>query len=113
MGLIGLVVSAFILIFGMFAIGAHSGDDVPFWLAGGLMSLFAVLFLITSLPCILAGYGLLRKRHWGRVLAIIVSALNLASFPLGTALGVYGLIVLLNDDSRRVFDQERVSPHHA
>jgi hypothetical protein len=113
MGLIGLLVTALILVFGMFAIGAHSGEEIPFWLAGGLMSLFAIIFLVTSLPCILAGYGLIKRRHWGRILAIIVSALNLASFPFGTALGVYGLVILLNDQSRQVFESNQITPHHA
>jgi hypothetical protein len=35
---------------------------------------------------------------------IVISALHLLSFPIGTALGVYGLWVLLNEQSRRLLE---------
>jgi hypothetical protein len=67
---------------------------------GGII--FLVL-LITSLPAIIAGIGLLRMASWSRIVAIIVSALHLVSFPIGTALGVYGLWVLLSDETVSYF----------
>jgi nitrate reductase gamma subunit len=59
----------------------------------------------------LAGYGLLKQRQWGRVVAIVVGVLNLFAFPLGTTLGVYALVVLLHGDCNRIFD--RSSRQHA
>jgi len=49
-----------------------------------------------------AGWGLLKRRQWGRILAIVVSVLYL---PLGYALllGIYGLIVLLWPGAAREF----------
>ena len=41
---------------------------------------------------------------WARILTIVLSALNLINIPFGTALGVYGLWVLLNKDTERLFD---------
>jgi hypothetical protein len=35
---------------------------------------------------------------------IIISVLHLFSVPLGTALGVYGLWVLFNDEARRILE---------
>ena len=55
--------------------------------------LFVVL-MVTSLPNIIAGIGLLSFRPWARILTLILSALNLLQVPLGTALGVYGFWVL-------------------
>ena len=69
-------------------------------LVGGII--FFVL-LITSLPAIVTGIGLLRMASWSRIVAIIVSALHLFSFPLGTALGVYGLWVLLSRETVSCF----------
>ena len=46
------------------------------------------------------------RRVYGSALAIAAIALavpNLVIVPFGTALGVYGLWVLLNDDARRQF----------
>lgn len=43
-----------------------------------------------------AGFGLLQKTTWGRVVAIIAGCIALIHFPFGTALGIWTLVVLLN-----------------
>jgi hypothetical protein len=60
---------------------------------------FSILLLILSVPAIIAGIGLIRFRPWARILAIIVSVLHLLNFPIGTALGIYGLWVLISQES--------------
>jgi hypothetical protein len=62
------------------------------------------LFGIFALPGLLTGYGLLTYRPWGRILGIVLSALNLINIPVGTLLGAYGLWVLLSKDTERLFD---------
>lgn len=42
-----------------------------------------------------AGWGLLKLRSWGRTVAIVMGVLVLLHPPLGTALGIYTLWVLL------------------
>ena len=42
-------------------------------------------------------------RAHGRAAALALAVPNLVIVPFGTALGVYTLWVLLNDDARRVF----------
>ncbi len=73
-----------------------------------LLGLFGVgLFLLIALlsvPGILAGVGLLKFRNWGRILGIVVSALNLLHFPVGTAFGVYGLWVLFQKETEALFE---------
>ncbi len=64
----------------------------------------AVFLLVLSLPGIIGGWGLLNFRPWARVLMIVISVLNLLHIPFGTALGVYGLWVLLSDEGRRLFE---------
>ncbi len=72
-----------------------------------IISLFggalAVFFLILSIPSIIAGVGLLKMAPWARVLGIVVSALHLFSIPFGTALGIYGLWVLLSSETLPLF----------
>ncbi len=63
----------------------------------------AIFFLVIAVPGIIGGWGLLNFRPWARILIIIVSVLHLLHIPLGTALGVYGLWTLLNDETRRLF----------
>ena len=64
----------------------------------------AIFFILLALPSILGGWGLLNYRPWSRVLMIVMSALHLLHVPLGTALGIYGLWVLLNEETRRILE---------
>jgi len=46
-------------------------------------------------------------RNWARILAIILSVLNLMNVPVGTALGVYTLYVMLDDETSALFSAYR------
>jgi hypothetical protein len=65
----------------------------------------AIFLLVLSAPSIIAGIGLLKFRPWARILTIILSALHLLSIPFGTALGIYGIWVLLNGQTEPLFRQ--------
>ncbi|GMV65212.1 MAG: hypothetical protein KJ050_04875 [Candidatus Omnitrophica bacterium] len=52
---------------------------------------------------ILCGYGLIERKKWGRILGIGLGAVSLASFPLGTILGIYALWVLLQEETDILF----------
>ena len=72
-------------------------NDFPFrprFLAP-LFSIFGGYSLVFGATAIVAGWGLMQRKHWARVLAIVLSFLKLLNFPFGTALGIYTLIVLL------------------
>ena len=51
------------------------------------------------------GWGLLERRHWARIRAIVFGALALLNIPFGTALGVYTLYVLVPEESEREYNQ--------
>ena len=94
-------------IFGMagFATATAGADDaavaLPFiGLTGGLLTAF---LMIVSLPGLVAGFGLLAFKNWARILAIVLCALQLLNIPFGTIVGIYGLWVLLNRDTERLF----------
>ncbi len=76
-------------------------------LIGGM--LFLLLFLL-SIPGIIAGIGLLYYKEWARILTIVLSALELLNVPFGTALGVYGLWVLLQNETMQLFRNPPVRP---
>jgi hypothetical protein len=63
--------------------------------AGGIMLVAAVgvgfLISLFGIFTLFSAYSVLKMKSYGRVLAIIISILSLFSFPIGTALGVYGL----------------------
>lgn len=96
-----------LLVFGGIAgiVGASGEPDahiaVPILgIVGGAITVF---ILILSIPGIVAGFGLLSFCPWARILTIILSALNLLNVPIGTALGIYGLWVLLSNQTERLF----------
>jgi hypothetical protein len=63
----------------------------------------AFFLLLLSLPGLITGWGLLKLRPWARILGIVLAVLSLVNFPIGTAVGIYGLWVLLTKDTERLF----------
>src|SRR5688572_28633234 len=68
----------------------------------GFVLIFTLLF---SVPKLVAGYGLRKGKPWARVWAIVASIMLCMSFPLGTAIGVFGLVFLFSDEGKLYFDQ--------
>jgi len=64
-----------------------------------------LFFVVTSVPKLIAGVGLLKRRGWARILAIILAVLDLLSFPIGTVIAIYTLWVLLNDKAALLFSR--------
>jgi len=48
---------------------------------------------------VIAGWGLLAHCPWARMLAIVLGCISLIHFPLGTALGIYTLLVLIPENA--------------
>jgi hypothetical protein len=63
---------------------------------------FVTMSAVYFIPGLLGGLGLLRGRHWARVLIIVLSVLGIFAFPIGTLLGGFGLWVLLGPDSKQL-----------
>ena len=102
-GAVVLLVAAVLgTLFGIAGVVAGSADGGA--LIGGIGLVFAIFIAALGLPSLICGWGLLNYKPWARVLGIILSALQLANFPVGTALGGYGLWVLLNDETKRMLE---------
>ncbi|RJP25802.1 MAG: hypothetical protein C4527_16515 [Candidatus Omnitrophota bacterium] len=89
-------------------VSAETGGSeiaIPILMAIGVI--FAGFAMITSIPGILAGLGLLKRQSWARFLAIFISILYIPlHVPLGTALGVYSLWVLFSKETELLFNQK-------
>ena len=116
LGVLYILVSALgvcAALFLMLAVGAASGviataaeaEDAALALPiiGISGTALVVFLLLLSVPGLITGIGLLKFRPWSRILGIALSAINLIHIPFGTLLGIYGLWVLLNKDSERLF----------
>jgi hypothetical protein len=103
-GSVLLLLIALFLVMLLPGIGALSGDRE----ALGILTIVGIsvgTFMgVLGLPGLIAGIGLLRRRNWGRILAIIVGFLNLINFPIGTVIGGYSLWVLFQDAAPAYFE---------
>jgi hypothetical protein len=65
----------------------------------------AVYFLPLPLLNFLASYGLIMKRRWGRLLALLLSIVYVWIFPLGTALAIYTWYFLHSPGGKALFQK--------
>jgi hypothetical protein len=69
-----------------------------------LLSVIGVFVLVKALCGFLAGWGLMQREAWARVLALVLGFIALFNIPFGTAIGVYTLWVLLPAQSQHEYD---------
>jgi len=105
LGVLWIIVGALFLIpsFGLFfASGAahYVIHDNFFARTFGPAVLTAIggTFLVLGVGGILVGIGLRDHKPWARTVAIVLGILSLFHPPIGTALGIYTLWVLISDD---------------
>jgi len=84
-------------------IGLVSGDLDSVGVLGFIGGVGFIFFAALALPGMLAGYGLLRRTSWARVLVLVVAFLGLLNFPIGTAIGIYTFWVVLQEDAAEYF----------
>lgn len=68
-----------------------------------LLTSIGLGLLIFSLLRVVAGVGLLQTQSWARLLTIVLGVVSLIEVPLGTALGIYTLWVLVPQSSEAEF----------
>ena len=64
-----------------------------------------IFLLVLGIPPVITAIGLLRRREWARIAGIVISALLIFHFPIGTAVGIYGLWALLNGETARLMGE--------
>lgn len=71
----------------------------------GLIGSLGLLMVLESVAGLIAGFGLMQYRPWARTLTILLSVINLLHIPFGTAIGLYGLWVLISAEGERHYRQ--------
>lgn len=99
---LGLTLASF-LFAAIAPFGLLFGDPGAVGFFGVLGALIGGSVAAVSLPGIVAGFGLIARRRWGRTLAVILAAFALLHVPVGTILGGLTLAVLLGEEAGRVF----------
>ena len=63
------------------------------------------VIIIRAALAFLAGWGLMERTQWGRVVAIAAAFVNILKLPIGTALGIWTLVTLLGYRNTTLYDQ--------
>jgi hypothetical protein len=69
-----------------------------------LLSAVAIFILAKAACGFIAGWGLLQREPWARVIALVLGFISLFNIPFGTAVGVYTMWVLLPGQSLEEYD---------
>lgn len=93
------------------------------WYFGGMTALFDVAdehrlglvaagvttaHLVLGIPCVVVGVYLRKLQPWARLTMIGLCGLNLLNPPFGSALGLYGLWVLMTPETDPLFKDKPV-----
>lgn len=76
---------------------------------GNVISTFLI---IISIPGIIAGFGLYRRKEWARILTLILSVLAIFNFPIGTAIGIYSIWALIQPETVAAFSGQQPKEFH-
>lgn len=102
LSVLGLLVAGLIF-FVLIGTGVIAQDEDAFLVLTIIATVLFAFMVVTSIPAIIGGIGLLKHKSWARILIMIISAIDLLNIPFGTALGAYSLWVLLQDDTEKLF----------
>ncbi|KPK88169.1 hypothetical protein AMJ80_11370 [bacterium SM23_31] len=83
--------------------GLLSGDAEAMAITSIVGIVVAAFFIMISVPDIIGGIGLLKYKPWARILVLIIAVLDLFWIPIGTAIGIYTIWVLLQDETVKLF----------
>jgi hypothetical protein len=68
------------------------------------LSAIALVILVKAAAGFIAGWGLLQREPWARVLALVLGFISLFNIPFGTAVGIYTMWVLLPSAAQAEYD---------
>lgn len=71
-----------------------------------IANVIAIVFTIISIPGIVAGLGLYKRKEWARLLTLVLSVVEFFNFPLGTAIGIYSIWALVQPEIVAEFNKQ-------
>lgn len=111
-----IAAGAFLLLMSLIAMiiivsgGWFAGDPEGRRVLAIISASIAAFVVIFAVPALITGVGLLKRKYWAKVLALIIGLLHVASFPLGTALFIYTLWFWLQPNSEALFHRRGTPP---
>ena len=105
LSILGVLLGIFVFVL-LTGIGVIAQEKEALFILSTIGTGVGLFLLIISVPGIIGGIGLFKHKEWARILVVILSAINLLNIPFGTALGIYSIWVLVQEDSIRLFRQQ-------
>lgn len=102
-GALGVVI-ALILFVAVVGGGMLSGDAMAISITAIVGTVIAGFIALISIPDIIAGIGLLKRKSWARIMALILACVDLILIPIGTIIGAYCIWVLVHDETVKLFE---------
>ena len=87
------------------SIGAITHDPEAMYILWLLLPPIGFLLGLLCILGIIGGIGLFSRRRWARILVLILSAIDLFNFPIGTAVGIYSIWVLVQHETAQLFEK--------
>ena len=99
----------FHLVFGIAMVAGRLEPDDPMsatvgWIFIGVALVFIMGGLVFAACLAAAGRALARRGHY--IFCVVVAAIACAAYPVGTALGVFTIIVLMRDSVKGAFGRQ-------
>lgn len=102
LGALGLL-GAGVVFLTMAGAGFLSGEPEAFFVTSAVAAFVGVIVVVTAIPGIIGGVGLLRRAEWARILMLVVAFFELFHVPFGTALAIYTFWTLLQEETKWLF----------
>jgi hypothetical protein len=89
---------------GDFGLWGHDHPMFPDWFGPAFIHFALLMVILRAIVCAVAGWGLLERTQWGRIMAIIAAVICMLKIPFGTALGIATLVILLGYRNSTLYD---------
>ncbi len=105
LSILGILMGIFVFTI-LYFVGDIAVDEQAQFILHIVSRVLAGFIFFMSIPGLVAGIGLFKRKEWARILTLIISVLSLLNFPLGTAVGVYSIWALVNPEVIDQFKRE-------
>ena len=88
----------------------YKRNDIASIPLGRLLAVAYIVFsLVMAAPLAITGRAVMAFQPWAKTVGMLLSAANMLSFPIGTAIGVYALWVLNDEATEFLFENSRTT----
>jgi hypothetical protein len=106
---IGLSIFCLLIVFIIFTVlklvGGLVNEPEGSMVLNIVANVIAIVFILISIPGIIAGLGLYRRQEWARILTLVLSVIEIFNFPFGTAIGIYSIWALIQPETVAEFNK--------